>query len=483
MRHLVLAEWTKFRTVRGWVVGMLVAIPLTVLIGLMGPASSSFSCSGPDGQECGPRIPPTAADGTPVLDGFSFVHRTLTGDGSVTARVAALQDAEPWAKAGVIVKQDTRSGSSYAAVLLTGGHGVRMQHDFTEDVAGPASTSDHQWLRLSRRGDTLTGEVSPDGERWTTIGTARVELGQRVQAGMFVSSPEHVEIDRSFGAVAATGGTTTATTTFDEVRTDGDWSDGWRGTTVGGRDGEAAGYTEDDGEFTITGTGDIAPIVSSPGSLGRTVENRLVGAFAGLIAVIVVATLFVTSEYRRGLIRTSLAAHPRRGQLLAAKALVIGSVSFVVGTVSAALALPLVEQVEVAKGFYLFPVSALTEVRVVLGTGLLFGVAAVLAVGLGTLLRRSGGTVTVVTVGIVLPYLLAVAAVLPPGPADWLTTVTPAAAFAVQQTLLEYPQVSAIYTTADGYFPLSPAGGFAVLCAYAAVAVALAAEALRGRDA
>ena len=40
MRHLVHAEWTKFRTVRGWVIGMLVAIPLTVLIGLLGPAAA-----------------------------------------------------------------------------------------------------------------------------------------------------------------------------------------------------------------------------------------------------------------------------------------------------------------------------------------------------------------------------------------------------------------------------------------------------------
>ena len=33
MKHLLHAEWTKFRTVRGWVIGMLVAIPLTVALG------------------------------------------------------------------------------------------------------------------------------------------------------------------------------------------------------------------------------------------------------------------------------------------------------------------------------------------------------------------------------------------------------------------------------------------------------------------
>ena len=52
----------------------------------------------------------------------------------------------------------------------------------------------------------------------------------------------------------------------------------------------------------------------------------------------------------------------------------------------------------------------------IVGTGLLFAAAAVLAVAVGTLLRRGAGTVTAVIVGVVLPYLLAVASVLPAGP-------------------------------------------------------------------
>ena len=484
MRHLIHAEWTKLRTVRGWVVGMLVAIPVTVLVGLLGPAGSQMSCTGPDGQSCQNNVPPTGPGGEAVHDSFYFLHRTLTGDGTITARVGALSDAEPWAKAGVIVKQDTEPGSTYAAVLLTGGHGVRMQHDFTGDIAGPATSKEPTWLRLTRDGRTLSGATSPDGERWATIGSVQLDgLGNAVQAGLFVSSPEHVEISRGFGTVDASGGPTMATATFDELSVDGDWSADWQGTEVGGESGMDTGYEESGGAVTITGHGDIAPIAPDQGGRGRTVENALVGVFAGLIAVLVVATLFGTSEYRRGLLRTSLAASPRRERLFAAKAVVIGGVSFVTGVVSAALAIPLVEQVELAKGMFLFPASTWTEVRVVLGTGLLFAVAAVLALAVGMLLRRSAGTVTAVIVGVVLPYLMAVASVLPSGPAEWLMTVTPAAAFAVQQTVPEYPQVNASYTPADGYFPLSPAGGFAVLCAYAVVAAVLAVVALRRRDA
>lgn len=479
MRHLIHAEWTKFRTVRGWVIGMVIAIPLTVLVGLLGPVGSSISCAGPDGHSCAGRTPPTGPDGTPVLDGFTFVNRTLTGDGTITARVGRLTNAEPWAKAGLIMKRSTTAGSSYAAVLRTGAHGIRMQHDFTEDVAGPA---DAQWLRLSRKGNTLTGATSQDGAHWTTVSTVDLDLGATVVAGMFVASPAHVETSRSLGSVEETGGPTVTTTTFRDVTTDGDWSAGWRHTDVGGTPQIHTGYTESAGEFTIIGHGDITPIVSSPGTLGRTVENTLVGGFTGLIAVLVVATMFVTGEHRRGLIRTSLAANPRRGELLAAKAIVIGSVSFVVGAVAAGITVPIVQAVEVAKGFYLYPASAFTVVRVIAGTGLLFCVAAVLAVAIGMVLRRGAGTVTAMIVGLVLPYLLAVASVLPPGPAEWLTAITPAAAFAIQQTTHEFPQVSASYTPADGYFPLSPAGGFAVLCLYAVVAMVLAAVTIRRRD-
>jgi hypothetical protein len=113
----------------------------------------------------------------------------------------------------------------------------------------------------------------------------------------------------------------------------------------------------------------------------------------------------------------------------------------------------------------------------------LFAVTAVLALALGTVLRRSAGAVTAVVVAIVLPYILAVAAVLPAGPSRWLTRLTPAAAFAVQQSVHQYAQVAADYTPADGYFPLAPWAGLGVLCAYAAAVVATAAVLLRRRDA
>ncbi|MDX6332827.1 MAG: hypothetical protein QOG05_167, partial [Streptosporangiaceae bacterium] len=41
---LLHAEWTKFRTVRGWVIGMAVAAMVTVLVGLLAAAGGMGSC-------------------------------------------------------------------------------------------------------------------------------------------------------------------------------------------------------------------------------------------------------------------------------------------------------------------------------------------------------------------------------------------------------------------------------------------------------
>ena len=83
---------------------------------------------------------------------------------------------------------------------------------------------------------------------------------------------------------------------------------------------------------------------------------------------------------------------------------------------------------------------------------------------------------------IVLPYFLAVASVLPTGAANGCCE-SPPPAFAIQQTVIQYPQVAATYRPGNGYFPLAPWAGFAVLCGYAALVFALAVITLRRKDA
>jgi hypothetical protein len=120
----------------------------------------------------------------------------------------------------------------------------------------------------------------------------------------------------------------------------------------------------------------------------------------------------------------------------------------------------------------------------IVGTAALLGVAAVLALGIGAVLRRGAAAVAAVIAVIILPYFFAgPLAVLPAGAADWLLRVTPAAGFAIQQGYPRYPQLDAGYTPANGYFPLAPWAGFAVLAVWTALALALAGYVLHRRDA
>ncbi|TMC49319.1 MAG: hypothetical protein E6J20_18010, partial [Chloroflexi bacterium] len=91
---LLRAEWTKFRSVRGWVIGMILAALLMVFIGVFAAANSNIGCQingGPpkSGKACVPPIP-HGPGGEVVHDSFSFVHQPLTGNGSITARVTSL---------------------------------------------------------------------------------------------------------------------------------------------------------------------------------------------------------------------------------------------------------------------------------------------------------------------------------------------------------------------------------------------------------
>ncbi|WP_214410214.1 ABC transporter permease subunit [Sphaerisporangium fuscum] len=507
---LLRAEWTKFRTVRGWVIGTVAAALVTVLLGLMSAASTHDSCdNGATGTVCAGG--PVGPDGQAVNDDFYFVHRTLNGDGMITVRVSSLTgrirlpspdprnqgDARlksgvtPWAKAGVMIKDGVRQGSAYAAMMVTGAHGVRMQYDFTEDVAGSpggVSPASPRWLRLARSGDELTGYESGDGAHWTKVGSARLTgLPATVQVGLFAASPGAVTIKQGdFGGTIVQDRFAEATAVFDQVGLEGDTAPGeWGRDDIGVRyetDGvtphHPGGMTRSGGTFTVTGVGDIGP-----GGEGHKIEDSLTGVLSGLIVIVVVAVLYVTAEYRRGLIRTTFLAGPRRGRVLAAKAVVIGAVAFAAGLAAAGAVVPLGTRILREGGNPMLPVSAFTELRVVVGVAALVAVIAVLALALGVVFRRGPAAITTVIALVVLPHILATSSVLPMEAGRWLLRLTPAAGFAVQQSVPRYPQVDDVYSPTLGYYPLPPWAGFAVLCAYAALALGLALFLLRRRDA
>ncbi len=232
-RALLRAEFTKFRTIRSWMIALYAAAIVFVLLSFL----SAFASRAPV------RGVPVGPGGEAVSDTYMLVHQSLVGDGALTARVAFLSGAHtslsptsggasgvsskgqpgsqlepglaPWAKAGIILEPGTNQGTAYAAVMVTGSHGVRMRYNYTHDspgLAGAAGSSSPRWLRLTRTGDVITGYDSADGAHWTEIGTARLAgLPRTVLIGLFVTSPVYFPA----GADALTS--SVATATFDQV--------------------------------------------------------------------------------------------------------------------------------------------------------------------------------------------------------------------------------------------------------------------------
>lgn len=507
--RVVWAEWTKLRTVRSWLIALIIAGVAMVVFSVLSVSGEHRTCGG--GSGCPTVV--VGPGGQAVADSYELVHRTLTGNGTITTKVASLvgllppagrafgrpvppavplSDGHPglesWAKAGLIITASTRQGAPYAAVMLTASHGIRFQYDYSHDIANKVAAGKARWLRLTRHGDTINGYASADGTHWTLVGAVPLaSLAGSVQAGLFVTSPIDVDVTQHPFVTSGSVGPTLATATFTHLGVTGVWrASSWAAETVGGPEGAypalAGSYRPlGSGSYRISGSGDIAPAVSGVEGVGVTIDHTLAGGFVGLVAVIALGAAFAASEYRRGLIRTTLTATPRRGQVLAAKVIVIGTATFAVTLPAAAISVMLAQHVLRANHNLLYPVSALTQLRVIVGTAGFLSVAAITALALAVILRRSTGAVATLVVGIVLPYLFFPG--LPASAAEWVLRITPAAALSVQQTLPAYPQVANSYTPVNGYYPLAPWSGFGVLCAWAGLTLVIAAVLLRQKDA
>jgi len=518
--QLLRSEWTKFRTIRGWVIAMAAA---AILVGL---PIVTLSNAGKDNNSIpNPTIGP---NGLAVVDSFYFQHHPIGANATIAARVTSLtghtllatkrggfappgaHQPQPWSKAGVIVKASTKAGSAYAAILVTPDHGVRFQYDYTHDVAGlsgPVSAAAPRWVRLTRAGDQVTGYDSANGRTWTKVGTVRLAgLPATAQAGLFVASPTQFYSVQQFASNNGQPFPTVAMAKFDRVVLTGATGGGnWRDTQIGSaagpngpqcganaeqscnsavkpRPGGPGSASTSGGTVTLSGAGDIAPYIPIVDPIGLSYKGSLIG----LIVVIALAALFITSEYRRGMIRTTFTASPKRGRVLVAKSMVIGSVTFVAGLIGAAVAFPIAEHKITENGWpaSIYPVRALTSgfgLRMVIGTAALLAVGTVITLAIGALLRRSAGTIATGVLVLVFPLVLAT--VLPQGPADLLLSVTPAAGFGLQQVNPHYSQVTSACLPYNGCYPLAPWIGFAVMCAWAVAGLAVAILVARRRDA
>ena len=193
------------------------------------------------------------------------------------------------------------------------------------------------------------------------------------------------------------------------------------------------------------------------------------GMMFAQLSALVLGSIFVTSEYARGMIATTVAAVPRRVTIIAAKSVLLVAVLFVVGTLTA-FAGYFGGNAFLANEGVGMSLSDDGVLRALFGSGLYLAVLGLFGAALGLLLRH---TAAAVTFGIALVFVLGNLVVLVPGATgEWLTKLMPGNAGSSIATVTSFnPDL------------LSAWPGFAVFCAETALLLGVATVRFVRRDA
>ena len=125
-------------------------------------------------------------------DQFHFVYQRLQGDVEVIARVASLQHADSWSKAGVMIRESLAGGSRNAFMMVSGTQGWGFQsRTETGDVSyrrdGPSGDT-LGWVRLVREGNLFSAYRSTDGTTWSLVGSDAISMASTVYVGLALTS-------------------------------------------------------------------------------------------------------------------------------------------------------------------------------------------------------------------------------------------------------------------------------------------------------
>jgi ABC-2 type transport system permease protein len=228
-----------------------------------------------------------------------------------------------------------------------------------------------------------------------------------------------------------------------------------------------------------TSAGIVASTHVSPGVAGAgqdPTKLALIGLDLGQAVVAVVAVLAVTEEYSAGMMRVTLAAMPRRGVMLGAKAVniagltLITAVPAVAGCLIAGRLLLRGAGLDPAHGYALVSIAHGPTLRAAFGSVLYLGLIALLSLGIGTIIRD-----TAVSTGIVLGllYLPPLLAQLVSGP--WRRHIQQIAPMTAGLTIQATRNIRTL--------PISPWAGLGVVAAWSVGLLLVGLAVLKVRDA
>jgi hypothetical protein len=125
----------------------------------------------------------------------------LTGAGSIVAKVNSVDNTDPWAKAGVMIRETLDPGSKFAAVYITPGNGCRFQarintaidaiSDTTVATTAQIAITAPYWVKLERDlGGNFRASYSANGSTWTSMSwnPQNIAMGSNVYVGLALTS-------------------------------------------------------------------------------------------------------------------------------------------------------------------------------------------------------------------------------------------------------------------------------------------------------
>lgn len=162
-----------------------------------------------------------------TADEFRYAFQNRSGNVRITAKVNSLTNTNPWAKAGVMIRENNTTGSRYGMMMVTAGQGTSYQRRTSTNGTSVSTTQPGntvpEWIRLERIGNTFTGYRSEDGNNWTQVATGDVTFGTDATVGLAVTSHNdgvlasasfsNVTVENIGGSIPATPNNLTVTAT------------------------------------------------------------------------------------------------------------------------------------------------------------------------------------------------------------------------------------------------------------------------------
>jgi len=122
-------------------------------------------------------------------DQFHFAYKQYSGAGAIIAKVESVQNTNPFAKAGVMIRDTLDPDSINTALLVTPENGVRFQYrtatgditdrEFVEGVTAP------YWVKLERTvGGLIRAYHSSDGVTWEMFPIKTITMDTPIYIGL-----------------------------------------------------------------------------------------------------------------------------------------------------------------------------------------------------------------------------------------------------------------------------------------------------------